>query len=37
VRNEAWDDRLLEIESRARREPGTLDGGTPSVAMVEEL
>lgn len=33
--NDAWDDRFLEIEIAACREPGALDGGTHIVAVVE--
>lgn len=33
--NEAWDDRFLEIELAACREPGALDGGTHILAVVE--
>lgn len=35
--NEAWDDRFLEIELAACREPGALDGGTHILAVVERL
>ena len=35
--NDAWDDRFLEIEIAACREPGALDGGTHIVAVVERL
>ncbi len=35
--NEAWDDRFLEIELAACREPGVLDGGTHILAVVERL
>jgi SAM-dependent methyltransferase len=35
VRNDAWDERLLEIEIQACREPGALDGGTHIVVVLE--
>ncbi len=37
VRNESWDDRFLEYEIAACREPGALDGGTHIVAVVKRL
>jgi SAM-dependent methyltransferase len=37
VANEAWDDRFLEVEIAACREPGALDGGTHILAVVERL
>jgi SAM-dependent methyltransferase len=37
VRNEIWDDRFLELEIAACREPGALDGGTHILAVVERL
>ena len=33
--NDAWDERFLEIELQACREPGALDGGTHIVAVLE--
>jgi SAM-dependent methyltransferase len=33
--NDSWDERFLEIEIAACREPGALDGGTHIVAVVE--
>jgi SAM-dependent methyltransferase len=35
VGNESWDDRFLELEIGACREPGALDGGTHIVAVLE--
>src|SRR5262245_17030449 len=35
VQNESWDDRFLELEIAACREPGALDGGTHIVAVLE--
>ena len=35
--NDAWDDRFLEVEIAACREPGALDGGTHIVAVVERV
>jgi len=35
ARNDAWDERLLEIEIQACREPGALDGGTHIVVVLE--
>jgi SAM-dependent methyltransferase len=35
--NERWDERFLELEMDACREPGALDGGTHIVAVVERL
>lgn len=35
VGNEVWDDRFLEYEIEACREPGALDGGTHIVVVVE--
>jgi hypothetical protein len=32
-----WDDRFLEVEIAACREPGALDGGTHMLAVVERL
>ena len=37
VGNELWDDRFLDIEVAACREPGALDGGTHILAVVERL
>ena len=37
VGNDAWDERFLEVEIEACREPGALDGGTHIVAVVERL
>ena len=37
VANEHWDDRFLELEVAACREPGALDGGTHIVAVLERL
>lgn len=37
IGNEHWDDRFLEIEIEACREPGALDGGTHIVAVLERL
>jgi SAM-dependent methyltransferase len=37
VNNPQWDDRFLEIELEACRQPGALDGGTHVVAVVERL
>jgi SAM-dependent methyltransferase len=37
VRNDAWDERFLEIEIQACREPGALDGGTHIVAVLERV
>jgi SAM-dependent methyltransferase len=37
VQNESWDDRFLELEIAACREPGALDGGTHIVAVLERL
>ena len=37
VRNDAWDDRFLELEIELCREPGALDGGTHILAAVERL
>jgi SAM-dependent methyltransferase len=37
IEGDAWDDRMLEIEIAACREPGALDGGTHIVAVVEKL
>ena len=35
VNNDAFDDRFMEVEVAACREPGALDGGTHIVAVVE--
>ena len=35
ARNDAWDERFLEIELQACREPGALDGGTHIVVVLE--
>ena len=35
ARNDAWDERFLEIEIQACREPGALDGGTHIVVALE--
>jgi hypothetical protein len=35
VRQEEWDDRFLEVEIAACREPGAIDGGTHILAAVE--
>ena len=35
ARNDAWDERFLEIEIQACREPGALDGGTHIVVVLE--
>ena len=37
VTNESWNDRFLELELEACREPGALDGGTHIVAVVERV
>jgi SAM-dependent methyltransferase len=37
VRNELWNDRFLEYELAACREPGALDGGTHIVVVVGRL
>ncbi len=37
VNNDSWDDRFLEVEIAACREPGALDGGTHIIAVVERL
>lgn len=37
VKNDAWDDRFLELEIEMCREPGALDGGTHILAVVERL
>jgi SAM-dependent methyltransferase len=37
VANDAWDDRFLEVEIDACREPGALDGGTHILAVVERI
>ena len=37
VGNDAWDDRFLEVEIEACREPGALDGGTHILAVVERI
>jgi len=37
VGNEQWDDRFLELEIEACRQPGALDGGTHSVAVLERF
>jgi SAM-dependent methyltransferase len=37
VRREDWDERFLEIEIAACREPGALDGGTHILAAVERI
>ena len=37
VGQEAWDDRFLEYEVAACREPGALDGGTHIIAVLERL
>ena len=37
VANDAWDDRFLEVEIEACREPGALDGGTHILAVVERI
>lgn len=37
VRRDDWDDRFLEIEVAACREPGALDGGTHILAAVERI
>lgn len=37
VGNDTWDDRFLELEIEACREPGALDGGTHILAAVERL
>ena len=35
--NEHWDERFLELEIAACREPGAIDGGTHIVAVLERL
>jgi len=35
ARNDAWDERYLELEIQACREPGALDGGTHIVVVLE--
>jgi hypothetical protein len=35
--DDTWDDRLLDIEVAACREPGALDGGTHILAAVERI
>ena len=37
VGNEQWEDRFLELEIEACREPGALEGGTHIAAVVERL
>jgi SAM-dependent methyltransferase len=37
VHNENWDDRFLELEIAACREPGALDGGSHIVVVLERL
>ncbi|CAN5791477.1 hypothetical protein BH18ACT13_BH18ACT13_20310 [soil metagenome] len=37
VDNELWEDRFLELEIEACREPGALDGGTHIAAVLERL
>ncbi len=37
VGNEQWEDRFLELEIEACRQPGALDGGTHIAAVVERL
>jgi SAM-dependent methyltransferase len=37
VCNEQWDERFLELEIDACREPGALDGGTHIVAVLERV
>jgi len=37
VGNAQWEDRFLELEIEACREPGALDGGTHIVAVLERL
>ncbi len=37
VGNEQWEDRFLELEIEACREPGALDGGTHIAAVLERL
>ena len=37
VNNEAFDDRFVDVEVAACREPGALDGGTHIVAVVERI
>jgi SAM-dependent methyltransferase len=37
VANEAWDERFLDLEIEACREPGALDGGTHIVAVLERV
>ncbi len=37
VGNDAWDERFLEVEIEACREPGALDGGTHILAVVESI
>ena len=37
VGNEQWDDRFLELEIEACREPGALDGGTHIAAVLERF
>lgn len=37
VGNDQWEDRFLELEIKACREPGALDGGTHIAAVLERL
>jgi SAM-dependent methyltransferase len=37
VANEQWDERFLDLEVAACREPGALDGGTHIIAVLEPL
>jgi hypothetical protein len=37
VNNQDWDERFLEVEIEACRQPGALDGGTHIVAVVERV
>jgi hypothetical protein len=37
VGNEQWDERFLDLEIEACREPGALDGGTHIVAVLERV
>lgn len=37
VGNEQWDERFLDLEVEACREPGALDGGTHILAVLERL
>jgi hypothetical protein len=37
VATDAWDDRFLEVEIEACREPGALDGGTHILVVVQRI